>query len=89
VGGGWTALLGRAPGLAPTLVIPAYLARIAWRLALRAARVASTGGGEVGISNSMSTSGGAVGGGCGCGETRVEVLGEGSRLWRGDILMDA
>jgi hypothetical protein len=93
VGGGWTALLGLVPELASTLATPAYLAAIAWRFARRAARVASTGGGEVGKSNSMSGWGagwGAVEGGCGgCGETRVEVIGEGPRLWRGDILVKA
>lgn len=56
--GGWAALLG--PGLELTLVVtladPANFARIACRLALRAARISSTGGGDGGSSRSISGS---------------------------------
>ena len=54
-GGGWTALLGPGLGLACvvlTLATPAYLARIACRLARRAARVTSIGTGDVANSSS-------------------------------------
>jgi hypothetical protein len=60
--GGWTALLGPGLGLTPVeaLAMSTYLARIAWRLARRAARISSTGGGELGRSSSIS----ATLGGC-------------------------
>ena len=59
-GGGTTALLGPDDGFASdevsTLARPAYLARMAWRLARRAARVSSTDGGVVVNSSSWSAS---------------------------------
>ena len=53
-GGGWTALLGPGLGLASR---PAYLAMMARRFARRAASVVSRGGGDGGISSSISAGG--------------------------------
>lgn len=81
MGGGWTALLGPGLGLASTLATPAYFARIAWRFARRAARIASTGGGDWGRSNSISGCGGAgARGDCCWGAESAVPTGEGPRL---------
>lgn len=98
--GGRTALLGPGVWLALVvmLVTPLlYLARMACLFARRAARISSTGGGDVDISNSMSTTS-AAGAGTGCGvsfcrwrlgdlvECAFDTDGGGDGLFRGDIL---
>lgn len=87
--GGWAALLGPGLGLilVVTLATPAYLARIACRLARRAASISSTGGGDAGNSNSIS---GSTLAGSGAA-TDVSCLASdwrrGDRDLRGDILL--
>ena len=90
-GGCWTALLKSRPLLASPFVCaaeteatPACFAKIACLLARRAARVSSTGGGDFGISSSISGSGSFLfGGGVGT-LVETDTLLVASRLDMGD-----
>jgi hypothetical protein len=93
-GGGGTALLVPDSGV-PLLLGSGvgwwlYLARIASLFARRAASVASTGGGEVGISSSISSSGSFWGPGwvvrVAAGDCTLDEIDTSAELYRGEIL---
>jgi len=89
--GGGTALLGPGLGLmlVATLDTPAYFARIAWRLALRAARTSSTGGGDGGRSSSISNAASVdLLSAVASAQDALISLAAGERLGRGEILQN-